>query len=318
MNVLVALGLSLSGMTNQSEPLTRFTFTQYHMGIDARIVVYSPDEASAEKACAAAFARIAVLDSIMSDYRKDSELMKLCDGAGGPAVKVSPDLFLVLKHSVEMSRNSGGAFDISVGPLVQLWRAARRSKKLPDPGELRQARDLVGWQRIRLNLRTRTVALTAKGMKLDLGGIAKGFAADEAQKVLRRHGITRALVEMGGDLVMSGPPPGTDGWTIRVPNAGDDQGPADLKFANCAVSTSGDTEQFVEIGGVRYSHVVDPRTGQALTNRVQVTVKAPHGLVSDPLSTALTLVSPKVRAEMMKAYLGTTSYVRVLAFGAPP
>jgi thiamine biosynthesis lipoprotein len=124
-------------------------------------------------------------------------------------------------------------------------------------------------------------------------------------------------VELGGDIVVSGPPPGTDGWTIRVPNAADDQGPAGLRFAHRAISTSGDTEQFVVIGGRRYSHVVDPRTGQALTNRVQVTLTAPDGLTSDPLSTALTLLGPEDRRKLLQAYPGTTAYVRVLTADDP-
>jgi thiamine biosynthesis lipoprotein len=177
-------------------------------------------------------------------------------------------------------------------------------------------------------------------MKLDLGGIAKGYAADAAQRVLQQHGITRALVELGGDIVVSGPPPGTEGWTIRVPNAagsgdrrqagtrgagdGDSEEhplrlspvacrrPTDLRFAHRAISTSGDTEQFVVIGGRHYSHVVDPRTGQALTNRVQVTLTAPDGLTSDPLATALSVLGGK-GTRLLKAYPGTTAYVRVLA-----
>jgi hypothetical protein len=149
-------------------------------------------------------------------------------------------------------------------------------------------------------------------MKLDLGGIAKGYAADAAQHVLQKHGITCALVELGGDIVVSGPPPGTEGWTIRVPNAGDDQGPTDLKIAHRAISTSGDTEQFAVIGGRRYSHVVDPRTGQALTNRVQVTVTAPDGLTSDPLSTALSVLGKEDHSKLLRAYPGTTAYVKLL------
>ncbi len=149
-------------------------------------------------------------------------------------------------------------------------------------------------------------------MRLDLGGIAKGFADDEAQKVLKSHGITRALVEMGGDIVVSGPPPDTNGWTIRVQNAGDEKGPADMKFANCAISSSGDTEQYVVIAGKRYSHVVDPYTGWALTSRVQATVIARDGLTSDPVSTAITLLDPNGRERLLKAFPGTKIYVRRL------
>jgi thiamine biosynthesis lipoprotein len=297
--------------------LTRFTYTEYHMGVDARLVVYAPDRPAAEVACTAAFARIAALDSIMSDYRHDSELTRLSAQAGGPPVRVSPDLFRVLRRAQEVARNSGGAFDVTVGPLVALWRTARKTSALPDPVELKRARQRVGWQKLRLDERDRTVRLTVPGMKLDLGGIAKGYADDEAQRVLRQHGITSALVEMGGDIVVSGPPPGTAGWTIRVPNAGDNHGPVDLHFAHRAISTSGDTEQFVLINGRRYSHVVDPRTGQALTNRVQVTLTAADGLTSDPLSTALTVLSAPDCRKFLQFYPGTTAYVRVLPVDTP-
>jgi thiamine biosynthesis lipoprotein len=288
------------------------------MGVDARLVVYAPDRPAAEDACAAAFARIAALDSMMSDYRHDSELNRLSARAGGPPTRVSPELFLVLRRAQDVARNSRGAFDVTVGPMVALWRQARKTGVLPAPAAIERARRRVGWRKLRLDERARTVRLATPGMKLDLGGIAKGYADDEAQRVLRQHGITRALVEMGGDIVVSGPPPGKAGWTIRVPSAGSDPGPVDMRFAHRAISTSGDTEQFVIIGGRHYSHVINPRTGQALTNRVQVTVTAPDGLTSDPLSTALCVLAGKDR-KLLRAYPGTTAYVRVLdTTGLPP
>lgn len=297
----------------QPEELIRFTFTEYHMGIDARMVVYAKDQATVEKACRAAFDRIAALDTIMSDYRRDSELNRLSAQSGGAHVAVSDDLFRVLKMAQQVSKQSDGAFDVTVGPVIQLWRAARRTGILPEPAEIEKARALVGWQKMEL-LQGR-VKLATLGMKLDLGGIAKGYAADEAQKVLKKHGITRALIQMGGDIVVTGPPPGKKGWTIRVPNAGDDKGPKDLEFANCAISTSGDTEQFTVIGGVRYSHVVDPRTGQALTSRVQSTIVANQGLTTDPLSTALTVLSEEGRAKLLKSYRGVKVWMKVLGGG---
>jgi thiamine biosynthesis lipoprotein len=318
LSLMVTSSRPAGAHTPLGDALTRFSYTEYHMGVDARLVVYAPDQRTAEDACAAAFARIAALDSIMSDYRWDSELMRLCARAGRPRsgpsrpVRVSPELFLVLRRAQAVARQSGGAFDVTVGPLVALWRQARKSGVLPDPAAIERARRLVGWQKLRLDERARTVRLAARGMKLDLGGIAKGYAGDEAQRVLKQHGITRALVEMGGDIVVSGRPPETEGWMIRVPNAGDDHGPVDMRFAGCAISTSGDTEQFVIIGGRRYSHVIDPHTGQALTNRVQVTLVAPDGLTSDPLSTALTLLGEEERRKLLAAYPGTKAYVRVL------
>jgi len=292
----------------QSGALTRFTYTEYHMGVDARLVVYAPDQSTAIEACTAAFARIAELDTMMSDYRPDSELMRLSDKAGGPPVRVSPELFLVLRKARDMAERSDGKFDVTVGPLVQLWRKARKTGMLPRPEEIERARKLVGWRKMHLSEKDQTVRLETKGMRLDLGGIAKGYADDEAQRELKKHGITRALVEMGGDIVVSDPPPGEDGWVIEVPNAGNQ----DLRFANQAISTSGDTEQFVVIGGKRYSHVIDPHTGIALKNRVQATVIALDGLTSDPLSTAMTLVDEAVRKKLLKVYPGTRAFVRVL------
>ena len=309
---LLAMCVSSSDASLRSEELKRFTFTEYHMGVDARLVIYASTQYLAEIAGKDAFDRIAELDTCMSDYRKESELNNLCAKAGGPPVKVSADLFKVLKRANEISRRTDGAFDVTVGPLVQLWRAARKSGQLPDPASIRTARVLVGWRKMKLNDRDRTVQLTTPGMKLDLGGIAKGFADDEAQKVLQRHGIKSALVEMGGDIVVSDPPPGSKGWILRVPNAGDNNTPKDLPFSNCAISTSGDTEQFVVIGGVQYSHVVDPRTGQALTNRVQATVIAKDGFTTDPLSKVPALLDDRDYSRILKLYGVKKTYIKRL------
>ena len=284
------------------------------MGVDTRLVVYAPDQATAERACAAAFERIAYLDSMMSDYRADSELMRLCDKAAEQPVKVSSELFEVLWRAQQISRQSGGAFDVTVGPIVRLWRAARKSGMLPTASEIASARALVGWERMRLDKNARTVRLTVPGMRLDLGAIGKGYAADAAQVVLKAHGITRAMVDIG-DIALSGPPPGERGWKISVPDAGSDANPVEMRLANCAVSSSGDTEQHVIIGGVEYSHVVDPHTGMALTNRIQATVIAKDGFTSDPLSTSMTLLGATARARMLRAYPGVKVYVRRLDRG---
>jgi thiamine biosynthesis lipoprotein len=291
-------------------PLTRFQYTQLHMGMQVRMVVYAPDEATAERACEAAFARFAELDDIMSDYRASSELMRLCAQAGGPPVKVSRDLFTVLRRAREVAQRSGGAFDVTIGPVVALWRRARKTRVFPAADELEGVRALVGWEKVRLDPKNRTVQLLVPGMKLDLGGIGKGYADDCAQAVLKRHGVTRALVEAGGDIVVSGPPPGRDGWQIEVANAGTESKTRILSFANCAVSTSGDTEQYVEFDGKRYSHIVDPRTGLGLTDRIAVTIVARDGLTSDSLSTAISVLGEEKGRALLKSYSGATAYIR--------
>ena len=302
--------LRAAGGSGPERSLERFEYKQYHMGVDVRIVVYARNSEAAVTACHAAFERFAELDDVMSDYRATSELMRLCARSGGPPVKVSRDLYKVLDRAIDVARRSDGAFDPTCGPLVALWRTARKTHELPPADEIAKARALVGWRNVRLDPRERTVELLTPGMKLDLGGIGKGFADDCAQVVLKRNGITRALVEAGGDIVVSGPPPGRAGWQIAAPNAGTGATPPVLSFANCAVSSSGDTEQFVEIGGKRYSHIVDPRTGMALTNRIGVTVVARDGLTSDGISKPLSILSEDRRRAFMRYYRGVTVYMR--------
>lgn len=283
------------------------------MGVDARIVVYAPTQEAAERACTAAFARIAELDSIMSDYRVDSELNRLAAQAGGPPVKVSRDLFLVLQRAQQVSAASAGAFDITVSPLVRLWREARKAKRLPAEADIQAARRFVGWNFMSLDPLGLRVRLAKPGMRLDLGGIAKGYAADEALVVLGKHGIQRALIELGGDIRLGEAPPNAKGWVVRVTVADRRQGERfeDLELANCGVSTSGDTEQFFESGGKRYSHVVDPRTGWALTSRRQATVIAPDAFTSDPLSTALTVAQGRDQKRLLASFPQAKAMIRV-------
>jgi thiamine biosynthesis lipoprotein len=275
--------------------LTRFTYTEPHMGTRFKIILYAPDESSANKASREAFARIAALDGIMSDYKPASELRQLCRKAGGDPVPVSEELFFVLSRGEEVSRLSDGAFDVTVGPVVHLWRLARRTERLPDEGDLKKALALIGYRKVRLDPKARTVQLLVPGMKLDLGGIAKGYTADEVLRVLAKHGITRALVAAGGDIAVGDAPPGTDGWTIGIaPVADPDSKPKRyLVLRNAAVSTSGDAEQYVEIGGKRYSHIVDPHTGVGLVGRASATVVAPHGIMADSLTKAVIVPGPE-------------------------
>ncbi len=291
----------------------RFEFAQPHMGTQFRTVLYAADEAEARRAADAAFARISELDAKLSDYREDSELMRLCRQAGGEPVAVSDDLFTVLAAAQEMARRSRGAFDVTIGPLSRLWRRTRRQRELPSPQRLEQARSLVGYEKLMLDAERQTVRLTQPGMLLDLGGIAKGFAADEAQRVLRRHGICSALVAAGGDLVVSDAPPDALAWRIGIAPLDDPDGPPTkfLWLKNAAVSTSGDAEQFVEINGVRYSHILDPKTGLGLIGRQSVTVIAPNGTLSDSLATAISVLKPNEGLKLVEATEGAAALIVV-------
>ncbi len=285
--VLFATGAAL--YPAEGPKLKEYTFTEVHMGTKFKIIFYTDDDTTAKKAAKAAFARVAELDQIMSDYKKDSELMQLCQNAGGPPVKVSNDLFKILSVSQEMSKKSDGAFDVSVGPIVKLWRKARKTRELPDPQQLKEALAKVGWKNIVLDSVMQTVRLLIVGMLLDLGGIAKGYAADAILGVLRGFGITRALAVASGDIAAGEAPPDKKGWKVTIgdlkdPNA---DSPYSVLLANAAVSTAGDLNQFVEINGVRYSHIVNPKTGMAITGRISVSVMAKDCTTTDGLDTTV-------------------------------
>jgi thiamine biosynthesis lipoprotein len=289
---IVAVGLWAvnaieSPRAHSSQPLIRFEFSEPHMGTTFRIVFYAPDEAVAKEAAKAAFARIDELNRIMSDYLEESELMRLCKKPN-EWVRVSDDLFTILARGRKLSEATDGAFDVTVGPLVRLWRRSRRTLELPPADALRKALALVGYRNFELDPATQSVRLNIPGMLLDLGGIAKGYAADAALRVLLRFGFVHALVAAGGDIVVSEAPPGAEGWKIALEAPLKDQSaPTSLLLKNAAVSTSGDANQFVTIDGKRYSHIVDPKTGMGLVGRRAVTVVATGGAFADGYASAL-------------------------------
>jgi thiamine biosynthesis lipoprotein len=237
------------------------------MGTLVRITIYSKDASPLR----AAFFRIAELDEKLSDYKPESELNRLCRAHDQP-VKVSEDLFRVLAASLRLSELTNGAFDVTIGPVTHLWRLGKL------PGVETMSR--VGWRNVVLDKKHRTVRL-----KLAFGAIAKGYAADEGLKTLRRLGVRRALIAVSGDIAAGDAPPGTQGWRVGLEPAG-----GEILLRNEAVSTSGDTEQFREIGGVRYSHIIDPQTGLGLKSAIAVTVVARRGLDADPIATAVSVM----------------------------
>lgn len=295
LDLLVATILALGQATALAD-LGRFEFERPEMGMPFRVVLYSQSEERAKQCAEAAFHRIKELNDIMSDYDEQSELSKLSRSSGSvQAVPLSSDLWFVLNRAQELAQRSHGAFDVTVGPFVQLWRRARRQHQLPDPVRLAEARLAVGYQHVRLDPAKRTAELLVSNMKLDLGGIAKGYAIGEALKVLRSQGIEQALVEGGGDVGVSNPPPGKQGWrfelsSLDISNA---HPPRFLLLKNVAISTSGDLYQRLEIDGKRYSHIVDPHTGIGLTNHSLVNVIAPDSITADSLTKVVSVLGPK-------------------------
>ena len=281
----------------------RFEFEEPHMGVPVRIILYAPAAEIAEKAAKEAFAAFHALDEIMSDYDSESELSLLDVNRG--KTRVSDDLFIVLKASKHYCTISDGAFDITVGPMTRLWRRSRRLQELPKQQHVDQAKELVGNHLWELDEKNRTVRLLKAEMKLDLGGIAKGYAIDKAFEIIEKHGITSQLVDAGGDFRVGNPPPDAEGWKIAKDNE-------TVLLKNTAMATSGGRFQFVKIGGVRYAHIVDPKTGFGMTGLQTVHVIAPTAMEADALATAVFILGkekgkalidklPKVSTEIIEA-----------------
>ena len=272
------------------------------------MTIYSTNAATAEESAKAAFARIAEIDAAASDYRVDSDVTRLAKAAGtGDFVAIAPDTQELLKRGCEVAQASGGAFDPTVGPVSKLWRSARRDQTLPSESMRQAAAELVDFHQINMAQPSNAAPaarLGKPGMSLDFGAIAKGYAAEEAVKVLRSRGQPRCLVALSGDIFVGDPPPHSVGWRVAIVSGQDQSQNADgfAILTNQGLSTSGDAEQVIELGGKRFSHIIDPRIGWATSERRSVTVIGPQGWMHDALATALCVLDEPAGTELLSQY----------------
>jgi FAD:protein FMN transferase len=317
-SILFLLVALTSCATSPHPTLERFEFTRVEMGMPFTIVLHAANTNQAERAATAAFDRVRALNAIFSDYEDDSELTQLSRSSGkNQSVPLSPELWDILERAQDLAERTQGAFDVTVGPYVSLWRRARRQREMPRPDLMQIARERVGYAHLHLDPVHRTALLAVPRMRLDLGGIAKGYALDEALRVLDRHGFPRALVSGGGDIVAGDPPPGHQGWRIALTPLDDPENrPAEqLLVSRRAVATSGDLFQYVEIEGRRYSHIVDPRTGLGLTQRRLVTVIATDSTTADSLATSLSVLGPEAGLNLAAQFPGVEARILQLVHG---
>jgi len=300
-------------------PLERYRFEQMHMGMAFTVTLYADSQNTANQAAEAAFARIAQLDAILSDYKQDSELSRLSRTAGQDQPEgLSNDLFCILSRSQSLACATDGAFDVTIGPVVRLWRRARRGGQMPSAERLAEAREAVGYQYLRLDSNARTAMLTKPKMRLDLGGIAVGYAVDEALDVLRAHNVHRAMVDGSGDIAVGDSPPDEPrGWKIGIaPNGTEiERSRRYVWLIRAAISTSSDAMQHVEIDGKRYSHIVDPLTGLGLTDQIAVTVVAHDCMTADSLATAVSVLGVNAGIELIDRTHGAAALVLRTAQG---
>jgi len=271
---------------------------QMIMGTFAHIVAVAEDSGTAKECVQAALEEIRKVDELMSDYKSDSEISRVNRDGAKMAVRVSDSTYEVLQRSIEFSEMTGGAFDITVGPLVALFRDAKKSKIAPGEQQIALARSKVGFEKLKLDSENKTVQFSDNGMLLDLGGIAKGYAIDKAIEAAQQCGAVGAMVDIGGDVRCFGlPPEGKDHWLIGLqdPNSaieGIEGGGLLLvfKITNAAVATSGDYQQFVLIEGKRYSHIMDRKTGTSAGGLSSVTIIANNATDADALATSASVM----------------------------
>ena len=285
----------------------KYSFMQPEMGSPFTIVLYSTDSLKANDAASSIFRMVDTLNWIYSDYLPGSELNLLCAQAGtGKWIPVSETLFSILTKAYQASRASRGRFDITLSPVIRLWRTARRGKRLPDPDSLAAALRLTGYKLMQLDPVHRTVRLQKRGMQLDLGGIAKGDVAQKAAARLREQAFPFSLIDAGGDIMAGDVPPGVLGWHVAI-NLPETESLMDrqLLLRNTAVTTSGDLYQYLEVNGIRYSHIIDPLTGRALTNARNVTVISRNGANADWLTKACSIMPVNEALQLIKRFPST-------------
>jgi thiamine biosynthesis lipoprotein len=302
----------------------RYAYSMQKMGSLFNIVLYADTKQMADSVAQESFKLVDSINLVCSDYDSSAELYKLQFAAVGKSIKVSPILMELFCTAHKAYKDADGSFDITAGPLSRLWRSARKSQQFPTNAAINEARNRVGFNKLQIDSNAQTITFLQSKMQLDMGAIAKGYAADKVLALLQSHGITTALVDAGGDMVAFGIPPQNKGWTIGINVPGQQEKLLERKLvlSNKAVATSGDAFQFMVHEGKRYGHIIDPRTGYGVTFQRNVTVVAPTATTADWLATAcsiLTLEQVKILAKKYKSEVLITTLqngrIQKLSFG---
>jgi thiamine biosynthesis lipoprotein len=302
----------------------KFSYSEMKMGSAFNLIIVSADSNKANHLARKSYELVDSLNHIFSNYDSSSELSKINASAGLLPYKMSTAMLDLVQKSQYAYIQSKGAYDISIGPLSSLWRNARKAKLFPEASTVLATKKLVGLNQVKINKRLGTIFLPNANMQLDFGGIAKGYIAQWVINFLKANGIQQALVDAGGDIVMSGAPLNQQGWLIGVnlPETTDDLLNKKLQLSNCSVATSGDVYQFIEYKGVKYSHIINPLTGYGVTNLRNVTIVAKTGATADWLATACSILPIKEAKQLaishQAALLITTLKNGKLVFEATP
>jgi len=279
--------------------------TQHRHDLLGTIITISIFEKTDASVFDEVFGAIEDVDAKMSATNPSSQVSMINAMAGIESVRVSDDVFHVITLAMQISRNSKGAFDLSVGPLVSLWNIGSLNAGIPAGAEILKAKGLVGYNNVLLDPGEKSVHLKKKGMRIDLGGIAKGYAGDVATEILKRRGIKNAIIDLGGDIIALGSRPNGDYWRIgiKTPIRGDGSNVGVLRVRDKAVATAGGYERYYEKDGVFHHHILDPYTGYpADAGLLSVTVVSYSSVVADKLSTAAFVLGYERGRALVESY----------------
>jgi len=283
------------------------------MGTFARIRVRCQDRRIGQRALNRARAALENVDRLMSTYREDSELSTVNRNAANKPVPVSDETYALLRKSIEYSRITDGAFDITVMPLLKVWKQAAKEDRLPSEAELADARQRVGWRKLILSdAEGLTVRFGADGMELTVDAIAKGYAVDRALEALQIDGVDAALVDIGGEIACFG-----RDWIIGIqdPFAAESDNPFSetvrwkIRLREGSAATSGNYRRYVTIGGKKYSHIIDPRSGRPAEKLPSVTIVAPKCVDADALATAVSVMGPQAGMKLIESLPDTEAFL---------
>lgn len=279
------------------------------MGSSLEIHVVGRDPAVLDRAIAEARAEIDRLDRMMTDWKETGELMEINHNAGVRPVRVPPELFFLVRRSLQVSELTDGAFDITWAGAGKLWKWWEKDPKVPTPEEVRASLENVGWRNVEMNEKDQTVYLRKPGARIGLGAIAPGYAGDLAIRKIRDLGVTDALVNLSGDVVAIGTNEGRP-WTIAIQHprrAG--EAFASIPLSDRALSTSGDSDRFFVKDGKRYGHIIDPHTGYPADRCQSVTILAPTLAFADALATAVFVLGPERGMELVERIGGVDALI---------
>jgi thiamine biosynthesis lipoprotein len=304
--------LQAGGAQPPSQPLHRYEATRLSMACVYAIEAYGPDAERLPRIVDEAFDEVDRIDRLMSHYRVESPVSRLNRAAARQPISVEPELFDFLQTALTYTQESGGAFDVTVGPLMKAWGFFRGEGHVPSEGDLAVARRYVGARHVQLDPAARTIAFDEPGVEIDLGGIAKGYAVDRVAALLRARQVAAALISAGGSSVFGlGAPPGRQAWDVAIEHPVTRGKTAHtIRLKDRALSVSGSAEKSFEAGGVRYAHIMDPRSGWPVQGVLSVAVLAPSATAGDALDNAFFVLGP----EGSRAYLQRLAGVEAVFF----